>query len=159
MAVLGIESSAHTFGVGISENGKILANAKEMYKITDKGMIPSRVAEFHANNAKGIIQRAISDSGISLSEIEAISYTKGPGLGPCLRIGQLAAMTLSEMLSVPLYPVNHAIGHIQITTHFSGFKDPLAVYVSGGNSQILGITDRGFRHYSIYGETLDIGVG
>ena len=159
MAVLGIESSAHTFGVGISDNGKILANSKEMYKITDKGMIPSRVAEFHAGNAKSVIQKAISESGIKLSEIEAISYTKGPGLGPCLRIGQLAAMTLSETLSVPLYPVNHAIGHIQITAHLSGFADPLAVYVSGGNSQILGITDKGFKHYAIYGETLDIGVG
>ncbi|MCL4387533.1 tRNA (adenosine(37)-N6)-threonylcarbamoyltransferase complex transferase subunit TsaD [Candidatus Marsarchaeota archaeon] len=159
MAVLGIESSAHTFGVGISDNGRILANAKEMYKITDKGMIPSRVAEFHASNAKGVIQRALSESGISLSEVEAISYTKGPGLGPCLRIGQLAAMTMSEMLSVPLYPVNHAIGHIQIAAHLSGLKDPIAVYVSGGNSQILGITEQGFRHYSVYGETLDIGVG
>ncbi|MCL5679963.1 MAG: tRNA (adenosine(37)-N6)-threonylcarbamoyltransferase complex transferase subunit TsaD [Candidatus Marsarchaeota archaeon] len=159
MAVLGIESSAHTFGVGISEKGKILANAKEMYKITDKGMIPSRVAEFHSNNAKAVITDALKSSGLSLGDIEAISYTKGPGLGPCLRVGQLSALTLGEKLSVPVYPVNHAIGHIQITAHLSGIKDPLAIYVSGGNSQILGIADEGLKRYHIYGETLDIGLG
>ncbi|MCL4404879.1 MAG: tRNA (adenosine(37)-N6)-threonylcarbamoyltransferase complex transferase subunit TsaD [Candidatus Marsarchaeota archaeon] len=159
MAVLGIESSAHTFGVGISENGKILANSKRMYNITASGMIPSRVAEFHASNAKGVIEEAMASAGIGFSEISAISYTKGPGLGPCLRIGQLAALTLAERLNVPVYPVNHAVGHIKITEHLSGIKDPLAVYVSGGNSQILGAVDKPFRHYNVYGETLDIGVG
>ncbi len=159
MAVIGIESSAHTFGVGISEKGRILANEKEMYKIASEGMIPSQVANFHMDNAKAVIERAISKSGLKLSEIEAVSFTKGPGLGPCLRVGQLSAMVLAETLSVPLYPVNHAIGHIQITTHLSGFEDPLAVYVSGGNSQILGIEDNGQKRYHVYGETLDIGVG
>jgi len=161
MAVLGIESSAHTFGVGVSENGKLLANVKCMYKITDKGMIPSRVAEFHAGNAKAVIKEALEASGLSISDIEAVSYTKGPGLGPCLRIGQLSAMTLAETLNIPVYPVNHAIGHIQIAAHLSGMKDPLAIYVSGGNSQILGVAEepKGVKRYHIYGETLDIGLG
>jgi len=159
MAVMGIESSAHTFGVGISDNGKIIANAKRMYPITDKGMVPSRVSEFHASNAKHVIKEALEASGISLSDIDAISYTKGPGLGPCLRIGQISALTLANKLSVPVYPVNHAVGHVQITSHFSGIKDPIAVYVSGGNSQILGISPKPFKHYHVYGETMDIGIG
>ncbi len=159
MAVLGIESSAHTFGAGVSSNGKILSNAKAMYKISDKGMIPSKLAEFHASNAKRVIEKAIADAGIGLSGIEAIGYTKGPGLGPCLRIGELSAISLASKLNVPVYPVNHAMAHIQITTGLSRMENPLALYVSGGNSQILSIISNPYKHYHVHGETLDIGIG
>ena len=65
MAVIGIESSAHTFGVGIVDNGKVVANAKAMYKIGSKGMIPREVAETHLNNAARVIQDAVQEAGIS----------------------------------------------------------------------------------------------
>ncbi len=159
MAVLGIESSAHTFGAGVTERGKILANCKSMYKIGGIGMIPMKVADFHARNARKVIQDAITKSCICEGDIEAIGYTKGPGLGPCLRVGQLSAKTLADSVGAPLFPVNHCIGHIEITRQSFGMKDPLVLYVSGGNSQILAIAEEPFRHYKVYGETLDIGVG
>ena len=159
MAVIGIESSAHTFGVGISDNGKILANSKMMYKITDKGMIPSKVADFHTKNSGRVIRSALESAGLSMRDIDAISYTKGPGIGACLRIGQIAARSLSVAYNLPILPVNHALAHLEITRHISGAKDPIGLYVSGGNSQILGIIDEPYKHYHVYGETFDIGVG
>ncbi len=159
MAVLGIESSAHTFGAGITEKGKILANEVLMFPIAGKGMIPAKVADFHSKNVARAINAAIRKAKVTASDIDGIGYTKGPGLGPCLGIGYLAARTLSGIYRVPLLPVNHGVAHIEIARHANRFRDPLALYVSGGNSQIVGLEEKPFRHYHIYGETLDIGVG
>ncbi|ASI14007.1 N6-threonylcarbamoyl-adenosine(37)-tRNA synthase threonyl-carbamoyl transferase subunit Kae1 [Candidatus Mancarchaeum acidiphilum] len=157
--ILGIESSAHTLGVGIVDNGKILANSKKMYDIKNSGMIPAKVADFHAENVYEVIESALESAGININQLDGIGYTKGPGIGPCLHVGQLAALYLAYKLKLPIYPVNHAIGHIEVTKHLAGFKDPLALYVSGGNSQVLGIVGKPRKHYHVYGETLDIGVG
>ncbi len=159
MAVMGIESSAHTLGVGIVDNGKILANERRMYKISNKGIVPSTVADFHSGNVYGAIRDAIKASHIRLEDISAIGYTRGPGLGACLRIGYLAAYSISSELKIPIIPINHGVAHIEIARHLNKFKDPLALYVSGGNSQILGIVEEPYRHYHIYGETFDMGVG
>lgn len=159
MAVIGIESSAHTLGVGVVERGKVLANEMRMFPITDEGIIPMKVAEFHAKNVRPIIQAAVKKAGISLSDIKGIGYTKGPGLGPCLNVGALAAKSLSQRYSIPIFPVNHAVAHLEIAKRTNRFKDPIALYVSGGNSQIIGMDERPYRHYHVYGETFDIGVG
>ena len=159
MAIIGIECSAHTFGAGIVENGKILSNERRMYKISDKGMIPSRLADFHSEGAGAVISTALSDAGISAREIDAVGYTKGPGLGASLRIGFLSAYALSRTLGVPLIPVNHGIAHIEIAKRLNHMKDPVALYVSGGNSQILKMVEKPYRHYHVYGETYDIGIG
>lgn len=159
MPVLGIESSAHTLGVGIVHNGKILANEKAMFKITNKGLIPNRVADFHSKNFGKVIRAALKAAGLSISDIDAIGYTKGPGLGPCLRVGELAARGMHELCSMPLFAVNHAVAHIEITRLLCNARDFLALYVSGGNSQIIGPVEDGFMHYHVYGETFDIGIG
>lgn len=159
MPVMGIESTAHTFGVGICDNGKILANQKMMYPIGGKGMVPGKVADFHAKNAARVIRNALREAGVSITGIDAIGYTKGPGLGPCLGIGQLVAKCLHQKYNIPLLPVNHAMGHIEVTKQAFGLKDPLILYVSGGNSQILGLVESPFRHYRVFGETFDIGIG
>ncbi len=159
MAVIGIESSAHTFGVGVSENGKILANEKTMYNVGTTGMIPNKVAEFHIANVSEVIARAIEKSGKSLHDVECVGYTKGPGIGPCLHVGELSAKTLANRLGVKIIPVNHGVGHIEIARHFARQKDPIVLYVSGGNSQILKITGKPYRHYHVLGETMDIGIG
>ncbi len=158
MAVLGIESSAHTFGVGVVERGRILANEKSMYRITNKGMIPAEVAEFHIANAAGTIERALSVSKLHIEDITGVGYTRGPGLGPCLQVGQLSAKTMAMKLNVPIVPVNHGLAHVEITKHVAGLKDPLGLYVSGGNSQILKF-DSAAHRYSVLGETFDIGIG
>lgn len=159
MVVIGLESSAHTFGVGIIDDGKILANEKSMYKIGSSGMIPAKVAEFHIKNAHNVIERALSVAGISINELDGVGYTKGPGLGPCLQVAELAAKTLACKLNISIAPVNHCVGHIEITKHMTGLKDPVTLYVSGGNSQILKLATYPFRHYTVLGETFDVGVG
>jgi N6-L-threonylcarbamoyladenine synthase len=159
MAVLAIESSAHTLGIGIVRNGKVLANEKSMYKISDKGIIPSRVADFHAANLNETILRALKKARLGINQIDAVGYTKGPGLGACLRIAQIAAKSISQRFGIPVIPVNHAVAHIEVTKNLFRLRDPLALYVSGGNSQILAAVDEPFRHYHIYGETFDIGIG
>jgi glycoprotease/Kae1 family metallohydrolase len=159
MPVIGIESSAHTLGVGIVSRGKVLANSKRMYRITDKGIIPARVADFHSEGVAKTIGDALSKARVEASEIEAVGYTKGPGIGTCLGVGHLAAKVLAGRLNVPLIPVNHGLAHIEIARHLHSMTDPLALYVSGGNSQILGLVERPHRHYHVYGETFDIGIG
>jgi len=159
MPVMGIESTAHTFGVGICENKKILANQKIQYPIKGKGMIPGKMADFHANNAARVIRMALKEAKLSITDIDAIGYTKGPGMGPCLSIGQLAAKSLHQKYGIPLLPINHAMGHIEVTKQAFNLEDPLILYVSGGNSQILGLVGSPFRHYHVFGETFDIGVG
>ncbi|MDE1865949.1 MAG: tRNA (adenosine(37)-N6)-threonylcarbamoyltransferase complex transferase subunit TsaD [Candidatus Micrarchaeota archaeon] len=159
MAVIGIESSAHTMGIGIVDRGKVVCNIKRMYRITDKGLIPARVADFHSEGVGGIISESMKVAGIGARDIEAIGYTKGPGLGACLRVGQLTALTLSKRLGVPVMPVNHAVAHIEIAKWYLKMRNPLALYVSGGNSQIIGLSEIPHRHYHIHGETFDVGVG
>ncbi len=159
MLVIGIESSAHTFGVGIVSDGKVLANEKMMYDVGTHGIIPVKVAETHIKNSAAVIQSALDKAGIKISELEGVGYTKGPGIGPCLQVGQIAAKTIAKRLKLKIAPVNHAVAHAEITKREGGFKDPIILYVSGGNSQILKITDKPFRHYHILGETFDIGVG
>lgn len=159
MLTIGIESSAHTFGVGIVENGKMLANEKEMYKIGTGGMIPAKVAEFHIENASLVIKRAVERAGVEFHDIEGVGYTIGPGIGTCLQVGQLSAKMLAKALNVKIAAVNHCVAHSEITRHYGRLKDPLMLYVSGGNSQILALEGKPFRHYSVIGETFDIGIG
>jgi glycoprotease/Kae1 family metallohydrolase len=159
MLVMGIESSAHTFGVGIVKNGNVLANEKVMYDVGTKGIIPSKVAEFHFKNAGKVVRRAVKKAGISIRDIEGIGYTKGPGIGPCLQIGQLAAKTIANRLGINIVPINHAVAHAEITRHEAGLSDPVVLYVSGGNSQILKIVNGREKRYRILGETFDVGIG
>ncbi len=159
MLVLGIESSAHTFGVGIAKDGKIIANEKSMYDVGTTGMIPKKVAEFHISNSNNVIRKALKTAGLSIRDIEGIGYTKGPGIGNCLQVGQIIAKTLAVRLGIPMADVNHGLGHIEIARLMSRLEDPVVLYVSGGNSQILKATGKRYRHYTILGETFDIGVG
>lgn len=154
---LGIEGTAHTFGVGIvDEKGKILANVKDTYIPAEGGIHPREAAQHHANVANEVLFKAISESGLSWSDISIIAFSRGPGLGPCLRVTATAARVLSLKLNIPLVDVNHAVAHIEIGKLTTRFKDPLSVYVSGGNTIITAFTgDR----YSVFGETLDIPLG
>ena len=85
-----------------------------------------------------------------------ISFSKGPGLGHCLRIGAVVARSLSTLLKIPIIGVNHCVAHVEIGKLTSGFKDPVTLYVSGANTQILAMAS---GRYRVFGETLDIGVG
>ena len=124
----------------------------------NKGMIPIEVSEHHIQNAGSTIKLALETARIKARDLEGVGYTKGPGLGPCLQVGQLSAKTLAHRLKIPIVPVNHGVAHVEITKHTQKMKDPLALYVSGGNSQIL-VLDENTRKYKIMGETFDMGIG
>lgn len=157
MRVLGVESSAHTFGVGVWDGRKVAANEKAFYKAPKgKGIHPREAADFLAENASAVVKAALLKSGIRLSEFDAFAFTVGPGLGPCLQVGSATARSLALRFGKPLIPVNHCVAHVEITKHLTGMKDPVVVYVSGGNTQV--IVREGDR-YRVLGETLDMGLG
>ncbi|MFH0713831.1 MAG: tRNA (adenosine(37)-N6)-threonylcarbamoyltransferase complex transferase subunit TsaD [Candidatus Micrarchaeota archaeon] len=166
MKVLGIESTCHTFSIAIVEkrNGKftVLANEVAKYPSTCEGYIPWKLADHHAVVFQQLLSDALAKSHISLSEISAVAYSQGSGIGHCLHVGFVAAKTLSKTLAVPLVPVNHSVAHIEIGRAFNcATTDPLIVYVSGGNTQILAldVNNKKEKHYRVYGETIDIGIG
>jgi len=158
--VLGIESTSHTFGVGLVElhNGKVrlLANALSQYKPTRGGIHPRESFLHHVSSAQSVLKQAFEASGLDISRVNAIAVAVGPGLGPCLRVGASLARFLASYYRKPIAPVNHAVAHIEIGKLVSGFGDPVIVYVSGGNTMIL--VQRG-RKYNVVGETLDIPLG
>ena len=156
MICLGIESTAHTFGVGIVNDKKVLANVINSYTTKSGGIIPVNAAEHHIEICDKVIQDALERAGIKLKEINLISFSQGPGIGHCLRIGAMVARSLSLMLNKPTIGVNHCIAHLEIGKLLTEAKDPVLLYVSGANTQVIAF-DSG--KYRIFGETLDIGVG
>ena len=153
--ILGIESTAHTFGIGIVKNGKILANIKDVYTTEKGGIIPTESAKHHERVADGIYYRALAEAGINEGEIDAIAFSQGPGLSPCLLVGLRKMKELAKRLKIPVIPVNHCIAHLEIG-RITGAKNPVLLYVSGANTQIIAYEAGKYR---IFGETLDLGVG
>lgn len=153
--ILGIESTAHTFGVGIASNGKILSNVKKTYTTEKGGIIPNEAAKHHKENKEKIYSEALEKSGVYEKEIDAIAFSQGPGLAPCLLEGLKFAKELSRKLKKPLIPVNHCIAHLEVGK-ITGAKDPVMLYVSGANTQVIAYASGKYR---IFGETLDIGTG
>lgn len=159
--ILGIESTAHTFGIGIVEEKdgeiKFLSNEKDAYKPPKAwGIDPNVCSDHHKDVKNEILKKSLVFAGIKMEDIDAIAYSCGPGLPPCLGVGLEFAKELAEKYSKPIVPVNHCIAHIEIAKHLSGFQDPLVLYVSGANTQIIGYASEKYR---IFGETMDIGVG
>jgi N6-L-threonylcarbamoyladenine synthase/protein kinase Bud32 len=95
-------------------------------------------------------------AGIAPSDIDIIAFSQGPGMGPSLRTGATAARALASYLKIPLVGVNHCVAHIEIGRQATDARDPLALYVSGGNTILTGFES---GRYRIFGETLDIAVG
>ncbi|MDJ0273636.1 MAG: KEOPS complex N(6)-L-threonylcarbamoyladenine synthase Kae1 [Nitrososphaerota archaeon] len=154
---LGIESSAHTFGVGVAtSSGRILANELAVYRPVDSGIHPREAAQHHASVAHEVLERALERAGIGLREVDAVAFTAGPGLGPCLRTGATVARALAYRLNRPLVAVNHGVAHIEIGRLSTGFRDPVVLYVAGGNTLV---TTHNAGRYRILGETLDIAAG
>ncbi|MCS7140170.1 MAG: KEOPS complex N(6)-L-threonylcarbamoyladenine synthase Kae1 [Candidatus Nezhaarchaeota archaeon] len=157
VVVLGIESTAHTFGCGIVDgNGIILANVNDAYVPTKGGIHPRESAQHHSDVAPRVVKNALSNAKLSIEQVDAIAVSLGPGLGPCLRVGATIARALAVAFNKPLVPVNHAVAHIEIAKLTTGFNDPLIVFVSGGNTIVSAYSD---GRYRVFGETLDIALG
>ncbi len=153
--VLGIESTAHTFGIGLVRDGKILANLKDAYTTQAGGIIPKEAAKHHSEIKWKIYSEALEKAGIDEKRIDAIAFSQGPGLAPCLLEGIRFAKELGNKIKKPLVPVNHCIAHLEIG-RLTGARDPVMLYVSGANTQIIAYSA---NRYRIFGETLDLGVG
>jgi N6-L-threonylcarbamoyladenine synthase/protein kinase Bud32 len=154
---LGIESTADNLGVGIaSSDGKILANEVKVHVPDLGGIHPREAARHHSENIGAIITAALSKAQITARDIDFISFAQGPGLGPCLRTGATGARALASYLRIPLVGVNHCISHIEVGRLATGAKDPLTLYVSGGNTIVAGFES---GRYRVFGETLDIAIG
>lgn len=153
--ILGIESTAHTFGVGIVKDGKVLANVKDTYTTEKGGIIPIDAAKHHREKGKEIYDRALNDAKINEKDIDAIAFSQGPGLSPCLLEGLRFTKELSLRLKKSVVPVNHCVAHLEIGK-ITGSKDPVMLYASGANTQIIAYSSGKYR---IFGETLDLGIG
>ncbi len=154
---LGIESTADDFGAAIlSFEGAVLSNANDVYMPKKGGIHPREAARHHAEVAEKVLAEALEKAKIKPRDINLVAFSQGPGLGPCLRTGATAARALSSYLGVPLVGVNHCVAHIEIGKLATGAKDPVTLYVSGGNT-IVSAFEAG--KYRVFGETLDIAIG
>ncbi|MDH3353047.1 MAG: KEOPS complex N(6)-L-threonylcarbamoyladenine synthase Kae1 [Nanoarchaeota archaeon] len=154
--ILGIESTAHTFGVAVLDmKGNILSNVKDSYETGEGGMIPMEVRKHHSKVSEGLFKKALAESKIDESDIELIAFSNAPGLAPCLLEGMSFAKKKASQLDTPLIPVNHCVAHLEIGETI-GAKDPVMLYASGANTQIIAYEAGKYR---VFGETLDLGVG
>ena len=157
MWTLGIESTAHTLSFGlIDKNGIPFPSSTSTIKPEKGGIHPREAADHHKAAASGLLSAALNSQSLSPDDIGAIAYSQGPGLGPCLRVGASIARGLAAKFDVPLIGVNHCVAHIEIGRQQCGCDDPVLLYVSGGNTQVIARLEGKYR---VLGETLDIGIG
>jgi len=153
--ILGIESTAHTFGIGIVDNGKVLSNVRNMYTTEKGGIIPVESAKHHYEVAEKVFEESLLKAGVFDKDIDAIAVSQAPGLAPCLIEGMKFAKKKAKELNVPIIPVNHCVAHLEIG-RLTGATDPVLLYASGANTQIIAYAAGKYR---VFGETLDIGIG
>lgn len=158
LLALGIEGSANKIGVGIvDQKGNILSNPRRTYNgPPGSGFLPKETAEHHRSHILDLIDEALIEAKIKLSDIGLITYTKGPGMAAPLNVGALVARTLSQLYKLPIIGVNHCVAHIEMGRLVTRAENPTVLYVSGGNSQVIAYNEGKYR---IFGETIDIAVG
>lgn len=157
MVILGVECTAHTFGIGIvTDKGEILASEKDSYTSADKGMIPHEIAEHHKAVAEKVLAATLEKAKILWKDISFIAYSAGPGLDPALWGGYKKVKEWGKKHNKKIIGVNHCSAHLSIGKLWNKLQDPCYLYVSGVNTQL--IVEEGGK-YHIVGETLDIGLG
>jgi len=159
---LGVEGSANKLGVGIvtdePRDGEIILSNPRVTYITEAGtgFTPRKTAQHHQKHILELIQKALDESKLTNDDIDAIAYTKGPGMGPPLQSVAVCVRTLAQLWKKPIVAVNHCIGHIEMGRVICKVDDPIVLYVSGGNTQVIAYS---LKRYRIFGETIDIAVG
>ena len=101
------------------------------------GIHPREAANHHVIALPGLVREALADAQLAPSELALVAYARGPGLGPCLRTGATAARALAHAHGLPLLGVNHCVAHLEIGL-LEGATDPVLLYLSGGNTQVIG---------------------
>ena len=166
MKILGIESSCDDTSAAVVCDGRLLSNVINTQAIHQKygGVVPELASRAHQQNIVLVVKEALSRAEICMNEIDAIAFTKGPGLLGSLLVGASFAKGLSVSRDIPLVGVNHLHGHI--LAHFLREKDEdecvpefpfLCLLVSGGHSQIVLVRD--YLDFEIIGKTIDDAAG
>ncbi len=161
MIILAIESSCDDTSAAILRGGKILSNCvatQEVHRLYG-GVVPEVASRQHQINIVPIVDAAIQKAGISKRDIDAVAFTRGPGLIGSLLVGVSFAKGFALALGVPLIEVNHMTAHV--LAHFIDDPKPpfpfLCLTVSGGHTQIILIKD--YLDMEVLGETTDDAAG
>lgn len=163
MIAIGLEGSANKLGVGVishppnGEPAQILANIRHTFVTPPgQGFLPKDTAKHHRSWVVKLVKQAIAHAGVAIVDVDCICYTKGPGMGAPLQSVAVAARMLSLLWGKELVGVNHCVGHIEMGREITGAQNPVVLYVSGGNTQVIAYAE---QRYRIFGEALDIAVG
>lgn len=162
--ILGIESSCDDTSVAVLKNQTILSNITASQKIHEEygGVVPELASRAHMQNIIPVVNASIKRAGVNLNDINAIAFTKGPGLLGSLLVGTSFAKSIALSLDIPLLDVNHMHGHI--LAHF--IDDPerskpsfpfICLTISGGHTQIVLVKD--YLDMEIIGTTIDDAAG
>lgn len=161
---LGIESTAHTFGVAVVRKQEgddytgwsFLSNVRKAFVTEKGGFVPAAVSDHHVAVAGAALSEALAAAGVTMEDVDIIAFSQGPGIGTCLRVGAAFSRSLSLRHGKPLIGVNHSVAHLEIGRILSGHEDPVLLYASGANTQVIAFEKGTYR---VFGETLDVGVG
>ena len=135
----------------------ILSETRDIYKASAGwGIHPRDASKHHVMVASKILKECLREAKINIKDVDIISYSAGPGLGPCLRVGAVVSRSLASYYDKPLVPVNHALGHLELGIKLCGLNNPLTLLVSGGHTMLLVYHKNKWR---VFGETLDITLG
>ncbi|HEU0206844.1 MAG TPA: tRNA (adenosine(37)-N6)-threonylcarbamoyltransferase complex transferase subunit TsaD [Pseudolysinimonas sp.] len=166
--VLGIETSCDETGIGIVRGTTLLANtiASSMEEHARYGgVVPEVAARAHLEALRPTLESALAEAGVALGDLDAIAVTSGPGLAGALMVGVGAAKALSISLGIPLYAVNHLVGHVGADLlHREGEPEhelevpTVALLVSGGHTSLLLVRDLA-NDVELLGETIDDAAG
>ncbi|GER24925.1 tRNA N6-adenosine threonylcarbamoyltransferase [Striga asiatica] len=158
LIALGFEGSANKIGVGVvTLDGTILSNPRHTY-ITPpgQGFLPRETAHHHLDHVLPLVKSALQEAKITPEQVDCLCYTKGPGMGAPLQVSAIVVRILSQLWKKPIVAVNHCVAHIEMGRIVTGADDPVVLYVSGGNTQVIAYSE---GRYRIFGETIDIAVG
>ncbi|WP_348613530.1 bifunctional N(6)-L-threonylcarbamoyladenine synthase/serine/threonine protein kinase [Halobaculum rarum] len=164
MRVLGVEGTAWCASAAVfdAEADSVFIES-DPYEPDSGGIHPREAAEHMGDAIPRVVETALEharekydDRAIDEPPVDAVAFSRGPGLGPCLRIVATAARALARTLDVPLVGVNHMVAHLEIGRHRAGFNSPVCLNASGANAHLLGFHD---GRYRVLGETMDTGVG
>ena len=161
MIILGIESSCDETSIAITRDGELISNiVSTQIEMHQKygGVMPEVASRLHAENIGVVLKEALEKANITMEEVDAIAFTRGPGLIGALHVGMQCAKTLALLYNKPLIPVHHLAGHIYANEFVTELKFPLlCVVVSGGNTELVIMKEH--LNFEIVGETQDDAVG
>ena len=166
ITILGIESSCDDTSAAVIRNNVLLSNviASQAVHVKYGGVIPELASRAHQQNIIPVVDTALRDAGVSTDEIDAIAFTRGPGLLGSLLVGVSFAKGLAIAGNIPMVEVNHLQGHI--LSHFLDLPDRqlphpefpfLCLLVSGGHTQIVRVDSP--LEMRIVGTTIDDAAG